>query len=57
MTRGGKRTGAGRKPSLNKKQAYGTKLLPEKIKFLQGLNNAAKWIDEAITEKRERENR
>jgi len=52
MTRGGLRKGAGRKPSPNKKQNYTTKLYPEKIEFLQGLKNAAKWLDEAITEKR-----
>jgi len=55
--RGGKRTGAGRKPSPNKKQAYATKLYPEKVRFLRSLKNAAKWLDEAIDEKRERENR
>lgn len=50
--RGGKRKGAGRKPSPNKKQNYTTKLYPEKIEFLQDLKNAAKWLDEAIDEKR-----
>ena len=55
MTRGGKRKGAGRKPSPNKKQPYATRLCTEKISFLRSLKNAAKWLDEAITEKRERE--
>ena len=55
--RGGKRKGAGRKPSPNSKQSYATKFYPEKIEFLRGLKNAAKWLDEAIIEKRERENR
>lgn len=57
MTRGGKRKGAGRKPSPNKKQNYTTKLYPEKIEFLQSLRNAAKWLDQAIDGKREREDR
>lgn len=53
--KGGKRKGAGRKPSPNNKQSYANKFYPEKIKFLQSLRNAAKWLDEAIDEKRERE--
>ena len=57
MTRGGKRKGAGRKPSPNKKQSYTTRFYPEQIEFLKGLKNAAKWLNEAIDEKRERENR
>jgi len=52
MPRGGKRKGAGRKPTPNtKKKAYGAKLYPEKIEFLRSLKNASKWLDEAIDEK------
>ena len=55
MPRGGKRKGAGRKPALNKKKQYATRLLPATIKFLKTLDNAAAWLEAAIQEKRDRE--
>lgn len=45
----------GRPPSPNKKIQYSTRLPPDKIYFLQGLKNAAKWLSQAIDEKRSRE--
>lgn len=48
MTRGGKRKGAGRKPSPNKKVSYATKLRQDQIEFLRSLKNAAKWLEDMI---------
>ena len=46
--KGGKRPGAGRKPKPDKKQQYATRLRPDQIKFLKGLNNAAKMLESII---------
>jgi len=48
MPRGGKRKGAGRKPSLIKKQRYGTRLRQDQIKWLKDQKNAAKEIEKAL---------
>ena len=48
MTRGGKRKGAGRKPSPDKKQTYSTRLRPDQILWLRGHDNAAKEIETAL---------
>jgi len=55
MPSGGKRKGAGRPANPNKKVKYSNKISSENKKFLKGLKNASKWLDEAIIEKRERE--
>ena len=55
MPSGGKREGAGRKSDPNKKVRYTTRLRPDQIAWLQAQKNAAKYIEDAIYEKIERE--
>lgn len=47
MTSGGKRKGAGRKPSPNKKIQYSTRLRPDQIEWLKK-KNASKTIEDAL---------
>ena len=48
LKRGGKRKGAGRKPSPNKKKSYSTKLRPDLIEWLRENKPAAKHIESAL---------
>jgi hypothetical protein len=50
MTAGGKRPGAGRKPSPNgtTKISYATKLAPRIVEYLRASGNAAQTIEQAV---------
>jgi len=46
--KGGNRKGAGRNIRPGRKKRYTTRLRPDQIKFLQGLDNAARWLENMI---------
>lgn len=49
MSHGGKRKGAGRKPSPERaKVPYGTKLEFEVVEYLRQCDNAAKTLEDAV---------
>lgn len=48
MTQGGKREGAGRKPSVNRKQPIAFKLDPEIVAYLRSRENATATMEELV---------